>query len=129
MISGGVVMLLISAVTRENFSSPSLGAVLALIYLCLAGSLAGFTAYSYLLKHTRPAVATSYAYVNPVIAVALGVIFARERFGLQSAAGAVIVLAAVALVQRRVSASRSRSTARALPDASALSPDDLGRCK
>lgn len=110
MISGGVGMLLLSVVMREGFGAVSARSVFALAYLCLAGSLAGFTAYSYLLKHTRPAVATSYAYVNPVIAVALGVVFAGERFGLQSAAGAVIVLAAVALVQRRASASRSRST-------------------
>jgi len=110
MIAGGLAMLLLSGITRESFGAPSAGAVFALAYLCLAGSLAGFTAYSYLLQHTRPAVATSYAYVNPVIAVALGVVFAGERFGLQSAGGAIIVLAAVALVQRRASASRSRST-------------------
>jgi drug/metabolite transporter (DMT)-like permease len=110
MICGGLAMLLISAVTRESFGAPSARAVFALAYLSIAGSLAGFTAYSYLLEHTRPAVATSYAYVNPVIAVALGVIFGGERFGLQSAAGAIVVLAAVALVQRRESASRSRST-------------------
>lgn len=110
MICGGLAMLLLSTLLHEGFGAPSARSVFALAYLCLAGSLAGFTAYSYLLRHTRPAVATSYAYVNPVIAVTLGVLLAGERFGVQSAAGAVIVLAAVALVQRRASASRSRST-------------------
>ena len=70
----------------------------ALAYLCVFGSLVGFSAYSYLLANTRPAVATSYAYVNPVIAVVLGVVLAGEHFGATSVVGAAIVLAAVVLV-------------------------------
>jgi len=117
MLAGGVALAAVGLVTHERFSAaPSARAVVAVLYLLVFGSLLGFTAYSYLLAHTRPAVATSYAYVNPVIAVLLGVLFAREHFGATSFVGAAIVLAAVALVGRPRpaqildSASRSRST-------------------
>ncbi|HEY8039669.1 MAG TPA: drug/metabolite exporter YedA [Polyangiaceae bacterium] len=99
MLGGGAATMLVSLALHEHLgAAPSLRAVLAVLYLCVFGSLVGFTAYSYLLAHTRPAVATSYAYVNPIIAVALGAAFAGERFGATSLVGAVIVLAAVALV-------------------------------
>lgn len=101
MLSGGAAMLLVSVLLREHLGGQTVRAGLALAYLCTFGSLVGFTAYSYLLKHTRPAVATSYAYVNPVIAVVLGIAMAGEKFGLKSAAGALVVLGAVALVQKR----------------------------
>jgi drug/metabolite transporter (DMT)-like permease len=101
MLSGGLAMLLVSIALHEHLGHVTLGAGLALAYLCVFGSLVGFTAYAYLLRHTRPAVATAYAYVNPVIAVVLGVLMAGERFGIGSAAGALVVLAAVALVQTR----------------------------
>jgi drug/metabolite transporter (DMT)-like permease len=122
MLGGGAALAVVGLAAHERFeSAPSARAIAAVAYLCVFGSLIGFTAYSYLLAHTRPAVATSYAYVNPVIAVALGVVLAGERFGATSVVGAVIVLAAVALVGRAKatpvspsynleSASRSRST-------------------
>jgi drug/metabolite transporter (DMT)-like permease len=101
MLAGGGAMLVVSLVTHEQLGGPpSTRSVVALAYLCIFGSLVGFSAYSYLLTHTRPAVATSYAYVNPVIAVLLGVAFGGERFGLTSFAGASIVLVAVVVVAR-----------------------------
>ncbi len=101
MFAGGAAMLLVSLALREPMTVGSPRALLAGAYLVVFGSLLGFTAYAYLLAHTRPAIATSYAYVNPVIAVALGVMLGGERFGVTSAVGAVIILAAVALVQKR----------------------------
>ena len=60
--------------------SPTLRSVVAVAYLIVFGSLVGFSAYGYLLRTTSPAVATSYAYVNPLVAMALGVIaFAGQR--------------------------------------------------
>jgi drug/metabolite transporter (DMT)-like permease len=109
MLSGGAAMLVVSLTMHEGITAGSLRSVIAVVYLCIFGSLLGFTAYSYLLEHTRPAVATSYAYVNPVIAVALGVLLAGEHFGVTSGVGAAIILAAVALVQKR------RSTVPAAP--------------
>jgi drug/metabolite transporter (DMT)-like permease len=101
MLTGGAAMLLVSLGLNEHMGPQTLRASLAVVYLCVFGSLVGFTAYSYLLQHTRPAVASSYAYVNPVIAVVLGIVLAGERFGVQSGIGALVVLAAVALVQKR----------------------------
>lgn len=114
MICGGAAMAAVSLAAGEHFvQAPSWQASVALLYLCVFGSLLGFSAYSYLLANARPAVATSYAYVNPVIAVVLGVALLGERFGTTSLLGAVIVLAAVVVVgraaQSRASASRSRS--------------------
>ncbi len=101
MTAGGAVLVVLSAGAGERVTAaPSGAAILAVAYLCVFGSLVGFTAFSYLLTHTRPAVAMSYAYVNPVIAVGLGVTFAGERLDLASVAGAVVILAAVALVAR-----------------------------
>jgi len=101
MLTGGAAMLLVSFALHEPPATPTLRTTLAVGYLCVFGSLIGFTAYSYLLRHTRPAVASSYAYVNPVIAVVLGIAMAGEKFGVQSGVGALVVLAAVALVQKR----------------------------
>jgi drug/metabolite transporter (DMT)-like permease len=118
MMAGGAGMAVVSFATREHMAGiPSLRASVALAYLCIFGSLLGFSAYTYLLANTRPAVATSYAYVNPVIAVVLGVALAGEQLGPTSLVGAGIVLAAVVLVGRArrsgqslASASLSRST-------------------
>jgi drug/metabolite transporter (DMT)-like permease len=107
MLGGGAALAVVGLATHERFAAvPSARAIAAVVYLFVFGSLVGFTAYSYLLAHTRPAVATSYAYVNPVIAVLLGVLFAGEHFGVTSFVGAAIVLAAVALVGRPRSAGR-----------------------
>jgi drug/metabolite transporter (DMT)-like permease len=77
---------------------------MALAYLITAGSLVAYTAYLYLLAHTRAAVATSYAYVNPVVAIVLGVTLGNEIVGGWAYAGLPVILAGVAMVglaQRR----------------------------
>ncbi len=99
MLAGGAVMMLVAGVTGEPVpTTHPVRAVLAIAYLCVFGSLIGFTAYAYLLRHTSAAIATSYAYINPAIAVALGVVFLNEHLDVATAAGAAVVLAAVALV-------------------------------
>jgi drug/metabolite transporter (DMT)-like permease len=107
MLCGGAVMLLVSVALGEQSShaaplanAHSARAIGAVLYLAVFGSLAGFSAYNYLLHHTRTAVATSYAYVNPVIAVALGVLFAGEHIDAAGAFGALTILAAVLLITR-----------------------------
>jgi drug/metabolite transporter (DMT)-like permease len=79
MIAGGVWMLLMSLVLGEHLPGrvawPSIA---AWVYLVVFGSLVGFSAYSWLLAHSRPAVAMSYAYVNPVVAVLLGAALGGE---------------------------------------------------
>ncbi|OFV81923.1 MAG: transporter [Acidobacteria bacterium RBG_13_68_16] len=71
---------------------------MALAYLIVFGSWVGFSAYVFLLRRVRPTVATSYAYVNPVIAMALGVALAGERVTPTEWAAMPVILAGVALV-------------------------------
>jgi drug/metabolite transporter (DMT)-like permease len=107
MLAGGFAMLLAGLARGEHMPpSPPARAVLAVLYLAVFGSLVGFTAYGFLLRHTRPAIATSYAYVNPVIALALGVVLAGEHIGIASAVGAAITLGAVLLL---LTGARARS--------------------
>lgn len=119
MLTGGVQMALVAAALGERMAHvPSARALAAALYLLVAGSLIGFSAYSYLLRHTRPVVATSYAYVNPVIALALGTLVAGESFDLASALGAAIILAAIVLV----GLGRHRSPPAQQPAAAATAP-------
>jgi drug/metabolite transporter (DMT)-like permease len=99
MIAGGAAVLAVSLGVGEHpVLVASARSVAAVVYLTIFGSLLAFSAYMLLLRHMRPVVATSYAYVNPVVAIVLGVAFAGERLGLASLAGVAIVLAAVVLV-------------------------------
>ena len=67
-------------------------------YLAVFGSLVGFTAYVYLLQTVRPALATSYAYVNPPIAIAFGVWLAGEQFTTHEAIATAVILGGVAFI-------------------------------
>jgi drug/metabolite transporter (DMT)-like permease len=82
MISGGAWLLLASGVAGEHVPA-EIGARVAFawIYLVVFGSLVGFSAYIFLLGRTRPAVAMSYAYVNPIVAVLLGAFLGGEHIG------------------------------------------------
>jgi drug/metabolite transporter (DMT)-like permease len=76
----------------------SLHADLALAYLAVFGSLIAFSAYLYLLRHARPALATSYAYVNPPVAVLFGVLLAGEHVGPSDLAGMAVILLGVGVI-------------------------------
>lgn len=94
-------MMIVSVATGERMTgAPTPHAVAAVAYLAVFGSLVGFSAYVFLLNNTRPAIATSYAYVNPAVAIALGVAWGGEQLDVASAAGAAIVLVSVLLLTR-----------------------------
>jgi drug/metabolite transporter (DMT)-like permease len=78
-------------------SVPS-GPWLALAYLGVVGSLAGFGSYVFLLKHTSPARASTYAFVNPLVAVVLGTAVAGEAIGTRTGVAALLIVSAVAAV-------------------------------
>ena len=99
MLCGGAAMVVAGLVTGERLHAlPTPHALGAFAYLVVFGSWFGFTAYIWLLHHVRPALAGSYAYVNPAIAVALGAWLAGERFGRHElVAMGVILLGVVAI--------------------------------
>jgi drug/metabolite transporter (DMT)-like permease len=99
MLTGGLAMLAVAAARGEQLpASAPADAWIALAYLTVFGSLIAFSAYAWLLRHTRPAVATSYAYVNPVIAVLIGAALGGEVLGAGTLAASLLIVAAVALV-------------------------------
>src|SRR5256714_2831585 len=102
MLVGGVLLALAAAVLGEfqSFqpSSVSRGAWLALLYLIVAGSIIGFTAYVWLIHHESPTKVGTYAYVNPIVAVLIGNFLAGEPLGPRTIAGTLLVLSAVVLI-------------------------------
>jgi carboxylate/amino acid/amine transporter len=99
MIIAGVVLLVASRVTGEHLTAtPSLHGFLALGYLVVFGSMIAISAYMFLLKTVRPAVATSYAYVNPIVAVLLGISLAGESLSPVEWVALGVILCAVLLV-------------------------------
>jgi drug/metabolite transporter (DMT)-like permease len=100
MLAGGFVMLPMGALTVHHFS-PSAGSIAGWIYLVLFGSVVGYTAYVWLLANASLGMVSTYAYVNPVVAITLGVLFRGEHLTWRLLVGAVIVVAAVATVVRQ----------------------------
>lgn len=99
MICGGAMIMLAGALRGERMTAwPPLQGVLAVSYLALFGSVVAFTAYVWLLHNVRPALAGSYAYINPVIAVALGAWLAHERFTAHDLGAMVVILAGVVVI-------------------------------
>ena len=99
MITGGAIVMAVGFAMGERITAlPTWRSVMAVLYLGVVGSLVGFSAYTYLLGRVRPALATSYAYVNPVIAVLLGAWLLGERIEGTSVIAMLIILVGVVLV-------------------------------
>lgn len=99
MLCGGALMLVAGWLLGERMHAvPSAKGSLAVLYLVTFGSIVGFSAYVWLLRHVRPALASSYAYVNPPIAVLFGVLLAGERFSMHALGAMAVILAGVAIV-------------------------------
>jgi len=99
MLVGGLLFYAIAlAAGSASAFHPTAKSALAVLYLIVAGSWIGFTAYVWLLAHVPAAKAATYAYVNPVIAVLLGWWILDERVSLTVAAGSAIIVVAVVLV-------------------------------
>jgi drug/metabolite transporter (DMT)-like permease len=110
MLTGGAVLFLGALAFGERFpAAPSAAATWAVLYLIVMGSLVAFTAYLYLLNTVRPALATSYAYVNPPVAVLVGAMLGGEvvhRFDLIAMAVILAGVGLIALARERRSLSR-----------------------
>jgi drug/metabolite transporter (DMT)-like permease len=102
MLAGGVLLFLFGMAVGElrdfdpgQITWLSLG---AFVYLVAIGALVGFPAYIFLLRHCEPAKVATYAYVNPIVAVVLGTMFAGETLTVRTLLGAILIIGSVALV-------------------------------
>ncbi len=102
MFAGGLLQMTTGLALGEgsqlHWNSVSLTSVAALAYLAVFGSLLAFSAYTYLLTHTTPAKASSYAFVNPVVAVLLGWAVAGEPVGMRSLLAMAAIVGGVLLL-------------------------------
>jgi drug/metabolite transporter (DMT)-like permease len=99
MLSGGLALVLAGALLgefgRANVAAFSIESVAALAYLIVFGSLAAFTAYTWLLANVQVSVVATYAYVNPIVAVALGAIILSEPITPRTLIASVLIIGAV----------------------------------
>ena len=102
MLCGGLLLFLVGVSLGEphrfdpgKMSILSLG---AFAYLVIIGALVGYTAYFYLLRHCDPAKVSTYAYVNPIVAVLLGALFAGEHVTMRTLFAGLLIIGSVALV-------------------------------
>ena len=99
MLTGGLLLMLMSFAFKEGMPHiHTVRPLWAMAFLIVFGSLIAFSAYGYLLQRVRPALATSYAYVNPLVAVGLGVALAGEHITLVGLVAMLIILSGVGLV-------------------------------
>lgn len=119
MLAGGILLALAGGVLGEfgNFhpGNVSRAAWLALVYLIVAGSIVGFTAYVWLLHHESPTKVGTYAYVNPVVAVAVGYFLGGEALGPRTILGTLCVLISVVVIT--TTPARKRVATRVVEDA------------
>jgi drug/metabolite transporter (DMT)-like permease len=124
MLAGGVLLTIAAALLGEfrgfRAQSVSREAWLALAYLIVAGSIAGFTAYVWLLHHESPTKVGTYAYVNPVVAVLVGYFLGGEALGPRTIAGTLLVLVSVVVI---TTASKHKVADSVMADAE-LTPDN-----
>ncbi|HEY0759446.1 MAG TPA: EamA family transporter [Acidisarcina sp.] len=119
MMLGGAVLLALSAITGELHPFPhiTLKAAAALAYLIIAGSLIGFSAFVWLLGRMPATLVSSHAYINPLVAVALGYFVLAEPITRRTIVGTILVVASVALILKRKQAPADHSQqALATPD-------------
>jgi drug/metabolite transporter (DMT)-like permease len=102
MLCGGMLLLFVGIATGElrrlhpgSISMLSLG---SFIYLVIIGAVVGYTAYIWLLRHCEPAKVATYAYVNPIVALLLGALFAGETVTMRTLIAAALIIGSVALV-------------------------------
>jgi drug/metabolite transporter (DMT)-like permease len=128
LLGGGMLLLLGSGLgewSAVKVDAMTLKSLLALLYLIIFGALIGFTAYVYLLQHTTPALASTYAYVNPVIAVFLGWALGGEALSQRIFLAGAAIITAVMIITRNQASHKTQSSA-ATP-ARPAAPRGMGR--
>jgi drug/metabolite transporter (DMT)-like permease len=122
MLAAGLALAVAAAAFREPapvLDAAAVPALWALAYLVVFGSLIGFSAYSWLLSRAPLSLVSTYAYVNPVVAIALGVTFLRESFGVPELLASAVIVGGVGLIvsspQRAAKEGYSRASEAAPP--------------
>ena len=110
MICGGTLLLICSGLAGEwrGLRPPTAAAMGALTYMIVAGSLVAYNSYVWLLKRMSPTRLASYAYVNPIVALAIGWLLGGEKLRAGAIAGSALVLASVFLILRETSSGERR---------------------
>lgn len=99
MAIGSLISLVIGFAIGERFAPvPGFEATAAMLYLALFGSVIGYSAFVWLIKHVRPALATSYAYVNPPIALLLGAVLLDEPVDSHTVTAMILILISIGIV-------------------------------
>lgn len=105
MLAGGIVLLIVSGLTGEmsriNLAAISASSALGLVYLILFGSLVGFSAYTWLLRVAPISLVSTYAYVNPLVALALGALIGNENVSPRTLIASLIIVGSVSLITVR----------------------------
>lgn len=99
MALGSVMSLTIGFVIGERFTHvPSFEGTMAMLYLAMFGSIIAYSAFVWLIKHVRPALATSYAYVNPPIALFLGYFLLNEPVNSHTVVAMLLIITSIVIV-------------------------------
>jgi drug/metabolite transporter (DMT)-like permease len=99
LLCGSVLLLLVGLLSGERIThAPTPQTIWAMLFLIVCGALVAYTAYGYLLSHVSAPLATSYAYVNPMVAVILGVWLGGEQISLLEICAMLIILSGVVMV-------------------------------
>jgi drug/metabolite transporter (DMT)-like permease len=101
MLFGGMVLTIAGAAAGEHIGTPSGESAWAWAYLVVVGSLVAYTSYTWLLRNAPIQKVSTYAYVNPVVAVILGALILNESIGAATVAGTAVIVLSVAAIVRR----------------------------
>jgi drug/metabolite transporter (DMT)-like permease len=127
MLSGGAILLLAGALAGEPaaFAPAAVSgrSLAALAYLIVFGAIVGYTAYVWLLRVAPPALVSTYAYVNPVVAVLLGWAFAGEPLTGRTVVASLVIIAGVAAI------TVSQQAGNTAAEAPAQAPDEPARAR
>ena len=120
MLTGAVALFIVSLVKGElsgfSFGNVSIQSWLGLIYLITFGSLVGFVSYGYLLHNAPVSLLSTYAYVNPVVAVFLGWLLANEELNARMGIASAIIIGSVILINSARGARVRQESLQALPE-------------
>jgi drug/metabolite transporter (DMT)-like permease len=115
MIAGGVLLVILGTLTGEwsrlDVSHASAASIAGFFYLVVFGSLIGFTAFAWLIRVSTPARVSTYAFVNPVVAVFLGWAIAHEPVTRMTVIATAVIVAAVALITLASASGKTEQTA------------------